>query len=742
MTMDRPIEWNDKADKEQLLEFIFSNLKITRINDAMLTQYGADLDQFLGITPNDFFVHDIEQGKNVFRGILDNGKSHTETDERKLNGEPMFVEGDYTCLYDSEGRMTGLFGIQRDITESKKMTGILRESENKYRHLFDNNPAPMWIYNLETLRFLEVNDTAIIQYGYSREEFMCMTLKNIRPEEDHDGLIKDIEQTTKPFNKAGTWRHIKKNGDIIFVEITSHKLEFEGRPARMVLINDVSERKKAEDALVESENSLKQAQIIANMGDWEFDFIQNKTKWSDNCFRIYDLQLNEIEPSYEYFRSRVHPDDLKQVDNGYTTILQTKLPIEQEIRITFPDKRIKWILNKIIPTFHENEIIHMKGVNIDITEKKNAEEQLRLLSTSIEQSPVSMMITDTNGTIEYVNPTYIKTTGYSKDEVLGINPRVLKSGKHDVLFYQKMWKTLLSGQPWIGEILNRKKNGDLFWENVIIAPILNRNGEITHFVAAKEDITEKKKLFSDLITAKEKAEESDRLKSAFLANMSHEVRTPLNSIIGFSELLAEPDFDDEQKNEFIHLIVANGNNLLTIISDIMDISKLESGELKIYNKRINTSIYISNLKAQFAFQIEAKGLEFIVLNPSTHENISIFADRDRLNQVFNNLLSNALKFTSNGSIEIGYQPKGEMVEFYVKDSGIGIPLEYYKNIFDRFRQVEDEKTRKYGGNGLGLAITKNLIELMGGKIWLESEPGKGSMFYFTMPCEDMPKSVG
>lgn len=742
MTMDRPIEWNDKADKEQLLEFIFSNLKITRINDAMLTQYGADLDQFLGITPNDFFVHDIEQGKNVFRKILDNGKSHTETDERKLNGEPIFVEGDYTCLYDSEGRMTGLFGIQRDITESKKMTGMLRESENKYRYLFDNNPAPMWIYDIETLSFLEVNDTAIIQYGYSREEFMCMTLKNIRPEEDVNALLKDIEQTANPFNKAGTWRHIKKNGDIIFVEIASHQLEFEGRLARMVLINDVSERKKAEDALVESENSLKQAQIIANLGDWEFDFIQNKTKWSDNCFRIYDLQPNEIEPSYEYFRSRVHPDDLKQVDDGYTTILQTKLPVEQEIRITFPDKRIKWILNKIIPTFHENEIIHMKGVNVDITEKKNAEEQLRLLSTSIEQSPVSMVITDANGTIGYINNSFTKTTGYTKGEALGKNPRVLKSGIHDASFYEDMWKILLSGQPWIGEIQNRKKNGELYWENAIISPILNTNGKITHFSAAKEDITEKKKLFSDLITAKEKAEESDRLKSAFLANMSHEVRTPLNSIIGFSELLAEPDFDDEQKNEFIHLIVTNGNNLLTIISDIMDISKLESGELKIYNKRINTSIYISNLKAQFAFQIEAKGLEFIVLNPSTHENISIFADGDRLNQVFNNLLSNALKFTSNGSIEIGYQPKGEMVEFYVKDSGIGIPLEYYKNIFDRFRQVEDEKTRKYGGNGLGLAITKNLIELMGGKIWLESEPGKGSVFYFTMPCEDMPKSVG
>ncbi len=733
MTMDEPIEWNDNADKEQLLEFIFLHLKVTRVNDAMLTQYGADRHRFLGTTLNDFFVHDIEQGKKVVLKILESGKLNAETDERKLNGEPMFVEGDYTCLYDSEGRMTGLFGIQRDITANKKMTEILQESESKYRYLFENNPAPMWIYDLETLRFMEVNDTAIMQYGYSREEFQCMTLKDIRPTEDIETLLTDVEQTTHSFNKAGTWRHIKKNGEIIFVEITSHQLEFEDRPARMVLINDVSDRKKAEEALVESENSLKQAQINANMGDWEFDLINNKSKWSENCYRLYDLQPYEITPTYDYFRSRVHPDDLTLIDEGFTTLLQTKAPVEQEIRITFPDNRIKWILNRIIPTFNDNELVFLKGVNIDISEKKEAEKQLRLLSKSIEQSPVSMVITDANGTIEYVNTTFTKTTGYTKEEALGKNPRVLKSGMHETSFYEEMWKTLLSGHTWIGEILNIKKDGELYWENAIIAPIFNTIGEITHFVAAKEDITEKKKLYSDLIKEKERAEESDRLKSSFLANMSHEIRTPLNSILGFSELLADSNFETDQKDEFIQHIITNGNNLLTIISDIMDISKLESGELKIHKKQINAQKFGSKMKSQFAIQVESRNLEFSVLDDVIDSDIEFVADTDRLMQIFNNLISNALKFTKNGAIEIGYQLKGKMVEFYVKDSGIGIPAEYHDKIFDRFRQVEDAETRKYGGNGLGLAITKNLIELMDGKIWLESELGRGSTFYFTLP---------
>jgi len=245
-----------------------------------------------------------------------------------------------------------------------------------------------------------------------------------------------------------------------------------------------------------------------------------------------------------------------------------------------------------------------------------------------------------------------------------------------------------------------------------------------------------KRLNAQLKAAKEKAEESDRLKSAFLANMSHEVRTPLNSIIGFSELLVDSDFDQDQKNEFIQHIIANGNNLLSIISDILDISKMESGEIKIRKIHINARQFVSALKDQFSFQVESKNLELKLVLPDNAEETSIFADPDRLNQIFNNLISNALKFTTKGGIEIGYQPDGTMVEFYVKDTGIGIPTAYHYTIFERFRQVDTGNTRTYGGNGLGLAITKNLIELMGGTIRLESEPEKGSKFYFNVPIRN------
>ncbi len=249
------------------------------------------------------------------------------------------------------------------------------------------------------------------------------------------------------------------------------------------------------------------------------------------------------------------------------------------------------------------------------------------------------------------------------------------------------------------------------------------------------DITKVKETEQELKKAKEHAEESDRLKSAFLANMSHEIRTPLNSIIGFSELLDDADFEAEQKKVFIHQIISNGNNLLNIISDIMDISKMESGEITIRKSKVDVKQFLDEIRSMHIFKLDEKKLLFEIecLYSETNADIFVLADKERLQQIINNLISNALKFTSEGYIRIGCRQTDEMVEFHVKDTGIGIPPDYHHKVFDRFRQVEASYTRKFGGNGLGLAISKNLVELMGGKIWVESEMGKGSTFYFTLP---------
>ena len=266
-----------------------------------------------------------------------------------------------------------------------------------------------------------------------------------------------------------------------------------------------------------------------------------------------------------------------------------------------------------------------------------------------------------------------------------------------------------------------------------ISPIFNGEGVITNFVAIKEDITERIKMLEELVTAKQKAEEGDRLKSAFLANMSHEIRTPLNSIIGFSDLLNDPDFDEAEKSKFSKAIVNSGNNLLFIINDILDLSMIESGQLKIRKEQFSVKKLLLNLESEFKAKAIDKGVDLHVKIPLRNNDIVIENDVNRTRQVFTNLITNALKFTNKGFVEIGFITRDNCIQFFVKDTGIGIASDNFLAIFDRFRQVEINQTRNYGGNGLGLAISKNLVEIMGGRIWVESELGKGSIFNFTLP---------
>jgi signal transduction histidine kinase len=245
----------------------------------------------------------------------------------------------------------------------------------------------------------------------------------------------------------------------------------------------------------------------------------------------------------------------------------------------------------------------------------------------------------------------------------------------------------------------------------------------------------RKQLENELIRSKEKAEESDRLKSAFLANMSHEIRTPMNGILGMAQLMANQDITAEQRNEYVSLINKNSETLLSLIDDIIDVSKIEAGQLNIHLKsfHLNALLEQINTSTQSGALCKSKKNILMILKKNLPDNVNIYTDPDRLRQIFVSLLSNALKFTGMGTVEFGYTLKDKMIEFYVKDTGIGMSIEEQNVIFDRFTQVDDSLTRKFGGSGLGLTISKGLIELLGGQISVISKPLKGSTFYFTIP---------
>lgn len=391
--------------------------------------------------------------------------------------------------------------------------------------------------------------------------------------------------------------------------------------------------------------------------------------------------------------------------------------------------------------------------------KRTAEMEARNLemikfSLAIAYSPVSIVITDSDGKIEYVNPKFFENTGYTAAEAIGKNPRILKSGVHSAEFYKDMWNTILAGQQWHGELCNRRKDGSLIWESASISPVVSE-GKVRFFVAVKEDISKRKQLeqklqhqveelsqsrramlniLEDLEEARKEAESAAKVKADFLANMSHEIRTPMNAIIGFSNLVLKTDMDRKQR-EYIQKIYQSGAHLLGIINDILDFSKIEAGKMTVEHAEFELEKVMENVSNLISEKTAAKGLELIFQVAQGTPNYLV-GDTLRLGQILVNYANNAVKFTEQGEVVISVQVVEEtekdcLIRFAVRDTGIGLTQEHIDKLFQSFQQADSSTSRKYGGTGLGLAISKRLACLMGGDVGVESEYGKGSTFWFT-----------
>jgi PAS domain S-box-containing protein len=326
-------------------------------------------------------------------------------------------------------------------------------------------------------------------------------------------------------------------------------------------------------------------------------------------------------------------------------------------------------------------------------------------------------------------------TGYAPEEAVGKKSNLLKSGKHDSSFYKEMWDTLLSGKEWKGEVINKKKNGELFWEEESIAAITDDDNEVVYFVSLGQDVTEKKLASQELLRAKERAEESDRLKSSFLTTMSHELRTPLNSVIGFSNLI-DDSMPKEEILELSKLINISGNHLLEIIESIFEISMLQSKETKIEVEEISILDIFSRIKVAIETEVRVQNkshLQIVYIPFPNSTGLRFNTDKKRLLQLLSQLVSNAVKFTEKGKIEYGYVLSEDGIKFFVKDTGIGMDADKLEKVFDVFRQIDDTHTRKQSGLGLGLAICKEISKILGGTIHVDTVLGEGSNFSFLLP---------
>jgi PAS domain S-box-containing protein len=367
----------------------------------------------------------------------------------------------------------------------------------------------------------------------------------------------------------------------------------------------------------------------------------------------------------------------------------------------------------------------------EITERKVAERELRKLSRVVEQSPAAVLITDPRGRIEYVNPAFSAVTGYAIEEVLGRTPSLLNSGRQDAATYRALWDRIRAGEVWRGELANKRKNGDIFWEHAAIGPIFDENGQITHFCAIKEDITARKQAEAELIQAKEAAEAADRAKGEFLANMRHEIRTPMNALLGMVHLTLATELTPKQR-DYLTKTDAAARALLRLLEDILDYSRIETGQVQLEQTRFRLDRVLQQVQQLLQVQSQAKGLA-LHLELAPEVPLALVGDPLRLTQVLLHLGGNAVKFTERGTVQIRVDLATApcLLKFSISDTGIGLSEPLQAKLFERFSQADSSTTRRYGGAGLGLALSKRLSALMGGDIGVHSQPGQGSVFWFT-----------
>lgn len=503
-------------------------------------------------------------------------------------------------------------------------------------------------------------------------------------------------------------------------------------------IKILKEKKAAEKELERSNLRLQKTQTIAHIGNWELD-LSAKSIWvSDEALKIYGFENSGYEIPLETVQKIPLPEYRLILDEAFDRLLKYNEQYQVEFKIKrLNDGAIRTIYSRADLELTNEGQVKFLGVIQDITDRKQAKEALiesenkyhlifnNILDVYYETS-LEGIILDVSPSIEIVSKGQ-----YHPEDVIG---RSMYDFYSDHLVREAIVEALKKdGSVNDFEIILIIRDGTLIPCSISAKMTFDVNGNPEKIIGSLRDITERKKVEEELIRAKDKAEESDRLKTAFLHNISHEIRTPMNAIVGFSTLLSEPDGDVQSRQSYTEVIMQSSDHLLSIITDIVDISNIEANLVKAVENDVNVNTILKSVFNKYCLQAARMNLELSFFPDLSDSDAVILTDGTKLTQILSNLVNNAFKFTAEGFIRFGYLVKNDFLEFYVTDTGIGIPEEHHSLIFDRFYQVENSKSRMFEGTGLGLAISKAYVELIGGRIWVSSEVGTGSSFFFTIP---------
>ncbi len=677
------------------------------------------------------------------------------------DGRELHVADSAAPIHDETGGLHGVVFVFSDVTGRFKVMDDLRESEERYRTAFETSPDAININSLDG-RFVSVNEGFTRLTGYRQEDVFGKLSGEVgiwAVPEDREKMVSELKENGFVNNLEASFRC--KDGSVKRGLMSARLITIKNERHILSITKDITTRKRLEvlreikhviaDAVFSSDDLENLCRVIREQMTAVFDS-------SSFIIALYDTKSGMFTSPFEVCKGEkinrwpsdktlsgivvsenrpllVYRDEISEMaESGKINLYGSRAEVWLGVPLRDGESARGVIILQSYsdPNAYDSYSIQFLELVANqlsaYIDKKNIREKALKLANAVEQSPVSIVITDIESRIEYVNPRFLEVTGYDHDEVIGQNPRMLQSGMHDKKFYKNMYDIVLSGDIFRGEMLNRKKTGEHFWERAVISPVINDRGEIINFIGIKEDITDKKRLVEELVIAKNKAEESDRLKSAFLANMSHEIRTPMNSIVGFSGLLKGDKLEEVKKHRYIEIINSNADHLLGLIEDIIDVSKIEAGNVELQKDPVYIDDLFRDIKTRFQSQNSQVEIRY------DFENVGIFlGDRVKLSQILSNLIGNALKFTVKGFVEYSVARKDTMLIFKVQDTGSGIRKKDREKIFDRFVQGDRSIWMSRSGTGLGLAIVRAYVDKMGGEIWLDSKWGQGSTFWFSIP---------
>ncbi len=714
--------------------FYYDNhLIITDLNDKFAEILKSCSSVLLGLNMNSIYDKRVIPAlQNALMGIEGeyegeyNTTSSDTTVTLLMKTAPVFVNN----------KITGGIAVIQDISIKTNIAKALAISESKYKELVEKINDVIFSINTTGI-FTYVSPVVKLLTGYTPEEIIGYEVTDFIHKKHwlvYHNTIKEVESGStvqseiKIKNKSGQYHWIRNSMRPIYDENGI----FAGIHG---IAQDIDHTKLAEISLRKSEEKFRM--MATHISDIIYEWNPNTDDliWYGNPSLI-SSKLGRIG-KYTDFNALLHPTDRTKITKLWQSAAKDGKAWKEEFRLAC-DREDIYLLGSGLVLFENKKPDTCFGTLTNISNQKQLVERLKLSNEKLAQNitktssllsviPDMMFVFNRNGYItDYhsnnENELYKEASKFLNkniNEVLPSEIATLTIKKIEIVLSQKQIETYKYQLTIDGEL-------QTFESRMIY---LNKN----HTLTIVRNVTSSELAKKELIAAKEKAEESDRLKSSFLANMSHEIRTPMNGIIGFSELLSAKTINPAEREYYTSIIVKSGHQLLDIINDVLEISKIETGQISINNTHVNLHYLLDVLYSFFKKKTADKNLDLCTHKASSKETLYILTDEGKLRQVLNNLISNAIKFTSSGSVSFGYSFMDEFIVFWVEDEGIGIAADEQTKIFDRFTQANAKIMAQHGGTGLGLSISKSLVELLGGKIWVESELNKGSKFCFSLP---------